>query len=71
MRLQEIMQHLEPRVLLEKTQIPHGNARANCTLHSSVVGNFHEFQDIVIAYIAHHMEQTLGMAPPPEICLEK
>ena len=67
----DIMHHLNPRVVIEKTEIPHDNARANCTLQSSVVGSYAEFENIVIAYIAHHMEETFGSAPPPEFCLDK
>ncbi len=70
-RYQDIMQHLHPRVIIEKTEVPHDNARANCTLQSSTVGSHREFEDILIAYVTHHMEETLGMAPPPEFCLDK
>jgi len=65
----DIMQHLNPRVIIEKTEIPHDNARASCTLQSSIVGSYSEFEDLVIAYVAYHMQETFGSAPPPEFCL--
>ena len=71
MRLQEIMQYLEPRLLIEKTDIPHDNARASCTLQSSVVRSYNEFEDLIIAYVTHHMQETFGSALPPEYCLDK
>lgn len=67
----DIMQHLNPRTVIEKTEIPHDNARAGCTLQSSVVSSHSEFEDLLIAYVAHHMQETLGRAPPPEFCLDK
>lgn len=67
----DIMQDLNPRVIIEKTEIPHDNARANCTLQSSVVESHAEFENLLIAYVAHHSEAILGAAPPPEFCLAK
>ena len=67
----EIMQHLNPKVIIEKTEIPHDNARANCTLQSSIVGSYSEFEDILIAYVAHHTQEIFGMPFPPEYCLDK
>ena len=67
----DLMEHLNPRVIIEKTEVPHDNARAGCTIQSSVVGSYSEFEDLVIAYVVHHMQQTAGLAPPPELCLDK
>lgn len=69
-RYDELMRHLHPRVIIEKTELPHDNARASCTLQSSIVGSFNEFEELLMAYVHHHMTQTQGMAPPPEYCLD-
>jgi len=67
----DIMLHLHPRVIIEKTEVPHDNARGNCTLQSSIVSSYSEFENLVIAYTSHHMQETFGHAPPPEFCLDK
>jgi len=67
----ELMQDLNPRVIIEKTEIPHDNARADCTLQSSIVSSHREFEDLLIAYVAHHTEKIYGMAYPEDISLEK
>jgi hypothetical protein len=43
------MQYLNPKVVIEKTEIPHDNARASCTLQSSIVRNYNEFENVIIA----------------------
>jgi hypothetical protein len=65
------MAHLDPRVVIEKTEIPHDNARASCTLQSSTVKDHPEFEELIIAYVAHHTEQIYSMAYPPDICLTR
>lgn len=70
-KLKQIMVHLNPRTIIEKTQIPHDNARASITLQSSIVGSYREFEDIIIAYVAHHTQSVFGTAFPPELCLDK
>ena len=62
---------LNPRTILKKTQIPHDNARASVTLQYSTVSNYHEFEDLSIAYVSHHTYMILGTALPPELCLDK
>jgi hypothetical protein len=70
-KLKQMDADLNPRTILEKTQIPHDNARAGVTLQSSTVSNYHEFEDTVIAYVSHHTHMILGTALPPELCLDK
>ena len=67
----DLMVHLNPRVIIERTEMPHDLARAGVTLQSTVVGSYREFEDTIIGYVGHHMEQTLGNHPPPEFCLDK
>lgn len=70
-KFQSIMYYLDPKLIIEKTEVPHDTARSNCTLQSSTVRDYHEFENLLIAYIAHHMQETLGHYPPPEFCLGK
>ena len=70
-KLKQMDVDLNPRTILEKTQIPNDNARASVTLQSSTVPNYHEFEDIMIVYVSNHTHMTLGTALPPEICLDK
>jgi len=69
--LKQLDVDLNPRTILEKTQIPHDNARASVTLQSSTVRNYHEFEDIIMAYVSHHTHMILGIALPHELCLDK
>lgn len=70
-RFDNLMEHLNPKMIIEKTQTPHDNARAGVTLQSSIVGSYPEFESLLIAYVHHHMEQTWGGAPPPDMCLDR
>ncbi len=70
-KYQDVMRHLHPKAIIEKTEIPNDNARAGCTLQSSIVGNYAEFENNLIAYVAYHTEKVFGSAPPPEFCLDK
>lgn len=71
-RYNEIMQHLNPRVIIEKTETPHNNARASCTLQSSTVRSYQEFVNLLIAYMVHHLRETTGaISTQYGICLDK
>jgi hypothetical protein len=67
----QMMQYLNPKEIIKKTQIPHDNARASVTLQSSTVRNYAEFEETIIAYVAHHTQKVLGMPLPPDLCLSK
>ena len=70
-KLKQVMEYLNPKKIIEKTQIPHDNARASITLQSAIVRNYREFEKTIIAYVAHHTQMTLGLAMPPDLCLDK
>ena len=70
-RFADIMLHLNPRVIIEKTEAPHDRIRGSITLESSIVGSYREFEDIIIAYTSYHMQQTLGNFPPNDYALDK
>lgn len=70
-KLKELMEYLNPRTIIEKTEIPHDNARASITLQSSTVRNYKEFEDMLVAYVSHHTKMILGTSLPPELCLDK
>ena len=71
-KLADLLQHdLDPRVLTEKTETLHDDARAKATLESSIVRSHGEFESLNMAYVAHHTKETFGMAFPPEHCLDK
>ncbi len=67
----EIMMHLDPRIIIEKTQTPYDNARAGCTLQSSIVGSYSEFDSLVTAFVVHVMETAQHGAPPIDHCQHK
>ena len=70
-KFNQIMEHLNPRVIIEKTEVPHDNARAQFSMRESTVESHREFETCLISYVAHHTQETLGMALPPELCLDK
>ncbi len=70
-RFNQLMEHLNPRVIIEKTEVPNDQARASVTLQSSTVSGYAEFESIVIAYVANHMEIVFGAFPPEDHCLDK
>jgi hypothetical protein len=70
-KFRKIMEHLHPRIIIEKTEIPNDNARAGFTLQSSIVRNYSEFENKLISYTAYHTENVFGSAPPPEFSLDK
>jgi hypothetical protein len=70
-RLKEMDADLNPRRILEMTQIPHDKARASVTLQKTTVSTFPEFEDTMIAYVSHHTRIILGTSLPPELCLDK
>jgi len=66
-----IMQHLNPRVIIAKTEVPHDTARGKYVLKSSVVFSALEFEAVVIEYVSHHMQEVFGNHLPPEYCFNK
>jgi|TARA_B100000315_G_C14554661_1_gene577540 hypothetical protein len=70
-RLKRLLKHLNPKKIIEQTEIPNDRARASVTLQSSTVRNYAEFERIIIAYVTHHMQIVFGNAPPPHFCLDK
>ena len=70
-KLKQLMVPLDPRTIIAKTETPHDQARASITLQSIIVQSYAEFEDTLIAYIAHHTQMILGTALPIELCLDK
>lgn len=70
-KFQQIMNHLDPKVVIAKTEIPHDTARGKYVLKSSVVSSYLEFEKVIIDYTAMHMKETMGSSLPPEFCLDK
>lgn len=70
-KYQQIMRHLNPKVVIAKTIVPHDTARGKYMLNSSVVRSYLEFEKVIIDYTAKHMQETLGGAPPIDFVLHR
>ncbi len=71
-RFQDIMQHLHPKVIIEKVELPHDTARAKYALPSSIASSHSEFEKIIINYTDHHMKEVFnGSTLPPDHLLSK
>jgi len=69
--INEIMKHLDPRIILEKTLIPHDTARCKFQLASSIVGSSKEFENVLIQYMDHHLKEVYSHSEAPHILLAK
>ncbi|MCK4982222.1 MAG: hypothetical protein KAS17_04810 [Victivallaceae bacterium] len=70
-RYQQIMEHLQPQVLIAKTETPYDTAIANYVLQNSIVPSYEIFVEEIITFTAYVMLQTVGSYPPPEFLLDK
>ncbi|MBT6562762.1 MAG: hypothetical protein HON76_09565 [Candidatus Scalindua sp.] len=71
-RFQDVMQHLHPKVIIEKVDLPHDTARAKYALPSSIARSHSEFEKIIINYTDHHMKEVFnGNTLPPDLLLAK
>lgn len=68
-KFQNIMQHLHPKVIIEKCDLPHDTARGKYVLQSSIVRNHMEFENTIIDYVRFHMNELYGFSPPPDQAL--
>ena len=71
MSFQNIMQHLHPRVIIEKVELQHDTARGSYRLQSSIARSYAEFEQVIIDYANHHMSIVLGVTMPPDMLLAK
>jgi len=65
----DIMQHLNPRVIIEKVETPHNEARGKYVLRSPVVRSYQEFEAVLVDYLNHHMKELYGSSLPPALLL--
>jgi len=67
----ELMKQLDPRLIIQKTEIPFDNARAQYSMPGSTIRSFKEFEQIVVNYAQHVNVAWVGQSFPPEYCLDK
>ena len=65
----DVMQHLHPRVIIEKVETPHDAARGKYVLRNPVVRSYQEFEAVIIDYMDHHMKELYGNSLPPDLLL--
>ena len=70
-RYDDVMEHLNPRVVIEQCEFPHDTARGSYVLESSIAGSYQEFESIVINYMEHHQNIVHGLAMPHDLILHK
>ncbi|MBN2367605.1 hypothetical protein JXC34_01195 [Candidatus Woesearchaeota archaeon] len=70
-KFDDIMRHLNPKVILDKTEIPHDTARGKYILNSSIAKNYREYENIVIDYMAFHSKEIYSQPLYPEQALHK
>ncbi len=70
-RYQDVMRHLHPKVIIEKVELPHDTARGKYSLNSSIAHSYLEFENIMINYLTHHMNEVFGNSLPPDFLLAK
>ncbi|MCK5707044.1 MAG: hypothetical protein KAI43_05275 [Candidatus Aureabacteria bacterium] len=70
-KFDDVMRHLNPKVIIEKTEIPHDTIRAKYVLKSSIVSSYREYENIIIDYIAFHSKALNNYPFSPDICLHE
>jgi len=70
-KFQNLMQYLHPKVIIEKCEQPNDTARGKFLVQNSICKTHLEFENILISYVKHHMQEIFGHYPPPEFCLGK
>jgi hypothetical protein len=71
-RLEDIMRHLHPKVVIEKVDVQHDTARGKYPLKSTIVPSHAAFEKEIINYTDHHMKEVFnGSTLPPDILLGK
>lgn len=68
----DIMKYLNPKNIIEKTELPNDTARGKYVLKSSIAKSYQEFEQIVIDYMDFHCRQIYnGGSLPPELLRDK
>ncbi len=70
-KIDQVLNYLNPRVVIAKTQIPHDNARANAPVYPSPVPDHRTFQRYITHYFQFHEKQISGVEPPADIALSR
>ena len=65
----DVMQHLHPRVIIEKVETPHNEARGKYVLRSPVVRGAQEFEAVIIDYMDHHLRELHGNSLSPDLLM--
>ncbi|OPY88344.1 MAG: hypothetical protein A4E71_00555 [Smithella sp. PtaU1.Bin162] len=68
-RFEVIMQHLNPKALIAKIEIPHDTIRASYPLKCSVVRSNREFQEALIHFMQYYWQARFNTSAPPDVCL--
>lgn len=64
----DIMKYLNPKNILEQTEIPSDTARGKYFLTSSIAKSYHEYEKIIIDYLDFHYKEVFNNASfPPNI----
>ena len=71
-RLNDIMRHLNPKVVAQKVDLPNDTARGKFVLRSTIVHSHSEFEKVIIGYTDHHMKEVFdgGSLPPDHLLLK-
>jgi len=67
----EIMERLNPKVIISVVDEPHDTARGSYVLRSSIAHSYQEFEGIIVHYTDHHMKMIFGNSLPNDHLLQK
>ena len=70
-RFNDLSHHLDPKVIIEKAELPHDSARGKFTIKSSIARSYQEYEKTIIDYTDHHMKEVFGCSLPADHLLEK
>jgi len=71
-KFDDITKHLNPKIIIQRTELPNDTARGKYTLKSSIVTSYQEFEYTVIDYMRFHNKEIYnGASLPPEMLRHK
>jgi hypothetical protein len=66
------MTHLNPKVIIEKTELPNDTARGKYSLKSSIARSYQEYEKTIIDYMDFHFKEVYkGNSFPPEMLRDR